>query len=198
MRARSGKRLSGDALPKFPRTATFTDLLRQALGMTISGYRIRWYWLLIPALIISNLFLHWPSVQNGRRPTAPNHGNGGDSGRDFEGKIEGKIHAVLEKLPSDQRVAIEQRIQAEREFFDSLRSLPVEERREKAESHFSKIPPVQIPGLELPPPPEENGGPGGPGDIRDGGPERGHIPPPDVRRGLDQGIVNALRKGTNP
>lgn len=173
--------------------------------MTVHRLHVRWYWLILPLLLLANLVLHWPFGKQDRTgPPAPPGLEGRGPGQDFQTKIQ----AALEKLPAGERVVIEERIQADRKFFDSLGNLSPGERRKKVEAHFAANPPIKIPGLELPPPPPGNGAPGapggGPGGLEggaggpDGGPGSGHLPSPDVRRGLDQGIVNSLREGANP
>lgn len=173
--------------------------------MTVHGYRLRWYWLLLLALLIANVFVYWHSgrLTRGGFPAAPPDANGDGPGR---GGFQEKMREALEKLPSGERAAIEQRLQADHQFFDSLRELAPDVRKTKIDEHFAKNPPPKIPGLALPPPPGGPGapGPGGAGGNGSGdpggrgGPESGHIPPPEIRRGMDQGIVDSLRKGTNP
>lgn len=164
--------------------------------MTAHRFRRRWYLFLLAALVVANIFLRWPSGKANHETFPPPPGvNGNGPGGEFEEKIQ----AALQKLPVEQRTAIEERRNADRQFFETLGNIPPEERRKKIEAYFAKNPPPQIPGLEFPPPPGANSDhAGGPGDPGNGGPENGHIPAPDVRRGLDQGIVNSLRKGNNP
>ncbi len=178
--------------------------------MTAPRYRVRWYWLILPLLLAANILVHWPFEKQVRtEPSGPPGLTGGGPGPDFQTKIQ----EALDKLPAGDRVVIEERIQTDRKFFDSLGNLAPGERSKKIAAHFAANPPIRIPGLELPPPPAGNGAPGGrggdPGDGPGGdprggpggpggGPENGHIPPPEVRHGLDQGIVNSLREGARP
>lgn len=170
--------------------------------MIAPRFRVRWYWLILALLLAANIPVHWPFGKQVRtEPPGPPGLTGGGPGQDFQTKIQ----EALDKLPAGDRVVIEERIQTDRKFFDSLGNLTPGERSKMISAHFAANPPLRIPGLELPPPPPGNGapegsggdpggGPGGPG----GGPENGHIPPPEVRHGLDQGIVNSLREGTRP
>ena len=88
-------------------------------------------------------------------------------------------------------------MQVERAFFDSLRNLPEQERRKKMEEHFAKNPPPQIPGLEIGPPPGAGTGGGGMGGP-DGGLQSGYLPSPEVRRSMDQHIVDSQKNGGHP
>ena len=117
--------------------------------------------------------------------------------------------ASLQQLPTEQRQQVEERMQADRAFFDSVRDLPEQERRAKVAEHMQENPPLQIPGLEF------AGGPGGPpgaapggtnggngnGEGKDGrgprgAPDQGHIPDPSVRRGMDQRIADSQKKAS--
>jgi hypothetical protein len=94
-----------------------------------------------------------------------------------------------------------------REFFASVQNLPDAERWQKMQQHFMQNPPP--PGMPFPGPPGggppgpggspppggpggggPGGGPGGPGGPGGGGP---HVPPPEMRRGMDQQIVNTMK-----
>lgn len=108
-----------------------------------------------------------------------------------------RMEQALQKLTPEQRQAFEQRMQADRAFFDALRDLPEDERRAKMEEHFAKNPPPAgfDPG-SMPPPPD-GAPPGGPGDGPPGFGGPMHLPPPSVRRSMDQQIANSQRNA-NP
>jgi hypothetical protein len=120
-------------------------------------------------------------------------GPGGPPGRE-------RREAMLEKLPAEQRKVVEARMAEDRKFFDSIHDLPEEERRLKMREHFAQNPPPFPPnGDGRPMPPSGGEGPPG-GDGRGSDPfGKGgmHLPPPEVRRSMDQQIANAQRKG-NP
>lgn len=165
-------------------------------------------------LLIVNLAVHWPWAERktaaDRPPGAPPGGPGGQPPAEMRAKME----AALAKLPEAQRTAIQARMEADRAFFDSLKTLSETERREKMKEHFANNPPPQIPGMEkMGPPPGMAGGPGGPGENGNGGnssssdgegeggrkdrtpdgsgPSR--LPEPSVRRGMDQQIANSQK-----
>jgi len=93
--------------------------------------------------------------------------------------------ARLDALPEEQKTAIQTRMHEDQKFFASVRNLPETERREKLQQHFAQNPPP------FGPPPGAGGGPPpGPGPGDGGAP---HIPPPDVRRGMDQQMVNSMK-----
>jgi hypothetical protein len=97
-----------------------------------------------------------------------------------------RMEAALQKMPAEQRKAVEERMKADRAFFESLKDLPEDQRRKKMQEHFAENPPP--PGF----------GPGGPGPGGHGGdPGNGdpiQLPPPDVRRSMDQQIANSLKQ----
>jgi hypothetical protein len=93
-----------------------------------------------------------------------------------------RMEAALRNVPADQRKTIEDRMKADRVFFESLRDLPEDQRRKKLQEHFAQNPPP--PGLG------PNGpGSGAPGDMDNGEPIR--LPAPDIRRSMDQQIANS-------
>lgn len=160
---------------------------------------------LLAVLLLANLVTLWPSkkaARSGPRPgdVPANFTQGVPPAPTEEMRLQ--LQASLEKLPADQRKQVEDRMQADRAFFDSVRNLPEEERRAKMAEHRQTNPPLQIPGFEF------AGGLGGPRsntniESRDGdglgpggGPGKGHIPDPSVRRGMDQRIADSQRKGT--
>lgn len=159
---------------------------------------------LLAVLLLANLITLWPSKKevpasrpDGPPPVGP---NGGPPVPSEEMRLQ--FQASLQKLPADQRKQVEDRMEADRAFFASVRELPEQERRQKMDEHRRENPPLQIPGFEF------AGGPGGPrrntntesggGEGRGpgGGPGKGQIPDPSVRRGMDQRIADSQRKGT--
>jgi hypothetical protein len=124
------------------------------------------------------------SSRDGRRIFRPRGALGTDGGPGADNPfpmpdpaMRKRMDIALQKMPEDQRKAIEDRMKEDRAFFESLHDLPEEQRRKKVEEHFAQNP--QPPGFGP-------GGPGvgGPGDIENGEPI--HLPPPDVRRSMDQ------------
>lgn len=173
-------------------------------------------WLLvglaIALLIGANFVIRWPhgktSSDKGSFPPGPppdiagNSPNSSASPSGSPDTMRERFQAALQALPADQRKTIETRLAADRSFFDSVRNLPETERQEKIQQHFAQNPPPQIPGLAplspdgttAPGSPEgPGGGPGGPGH----GPESGHIPPPSVRRSMDQHIVDSQKTASS-
>ena len=96
-----------------------------------------------------------------------------------------RMETALQNIPEDQRKAIEDRMKADRVFFESLRDLPEDQRRKKMQEHFARNPPP--PGLG-----PDGPGPAGAGDMENGEPIR--LPPPDVRRSMDQQIANSQKE----
>ncbi len=178
--------------------------------------RRRRFWIaVLLGLLIVNLAVHWPwagrTVSAGHPPGPPSSWPGGRMPEEMRARMD----AALAKLPEEQRTALQARMEADRKFFDSLKTLPEAERRQKMQEHFASNPPPQIPGMERigPPPggapgagsPGENGAPGNSassdGQGREGGKDDGqgggaipnHLPEPAVRRGLDQQIANSQK-----
>ena len=116
-------------------------------------------------------------------------GTGGPPGRE-------RMEALLKKLSVEQRKVVEERMTEDRIFFDSIRDLPEEQRRQKMQEHFAQSPPAFPPNADgtLMPPPDGEGVGTGPNPFGKGGM---HLPPPGVRRSMDQQIANAQKKG-NP
>lgn len=161
-------------------------------------------------LLVVNLVVHWPwgggKMAMDRPPGRPPEGQPTE-------EMRAKLESALAKLPESQRVAIQARMEADKAFFDSLKSLPEAERRQKMQEHFAQNPPPQIPGMERMGPPPGVGGPGGPGGGGDGkdsassdgqgvdgtkdrapdGSAPSRIPEPSVRRGMDQQIANSQK-----
>jgi hypothetical protein len=105
-----------------------------------------------------------------------------------DGATRGRMAAMLQKLPPEQRKAVQERMEKDRAVFASVAKLPAEDRRQKIEEYFAENPPPPElgPGPDIPGGP---GGPGGPGDPGNGGAFA--VPPPAVRRGMDAGIANS-------
>lgn len=183
-----------------------------------SLFRQRRLWIaVLLGLIIINLAVHWPwSAQRhgmGQPPGPPPNGAQGPRSDEMRAKME----SALAKLPEAQQTAIRNRMEADKAFFDSIKTLSETERRQKMQEHFAQNPPPQIPGMEkMGPPPGMAGGPGGPGgpggrgdgnntdssseqgndgakDNAPGGPAPNRLPDPAVRRGLDQQIANSQK-----
>jgi len=95
-----------------------------------------------------------------------------------------RVEAALQTMPEEQRKAMEDRMKADRAFFESLRGLPEDQRRKKMEDYFAENPPPSGFGPGAP-------GAGGPGDLESGEPIQ--LPPPDVRRSMDQQIANSQK-----
>jgi len=153
---------------------------------------------LLVLLLAANLAMNWPSKKSAvqrplGQPPAP-----GLSAPGPTAEMREKFEAALQKLPAEQRLAVEKRMSEDRAFFESVKALPEQERRKKVGEHFAQNPPPQIPGFAPGPPPGggdgAKNGPGGP----DGGPGSGHIPPPEVRRSMDQHIVDSQKSANNP
>jgi len=162
-------------------------------------------------LIIINLAVHWPWASRkhdmGQPPGPPPNGAEGPRSEEMRARLE----SALAKLPEAQQKAIRERMDADRAFFDSIKTLSETERRQKMQEHFAQTPPPQIPGMEkMGPPPGMAGGPGGPGegnnassssengndgakDNAPNGPGANRLPDPAVRRGLDQQIANSQK-----
>ncbi len=102
------------------------------------------------------------------------------------------LESALEKMAPPQRQKFEERLQADRTFFASVRELPEIVRRERVQEYLSSHP---LP-LELMPP---NGGPpnslpplpGPPGISGRPDAEPMHLPDPATRYALDQQVANS-------
>ncbi len=160
----------------------------------IDRLRRHWLLLLFVVALLVNLAIYWPrkgdpAALPGARPPGPPSGLLLDASAPDAPQREAAFQAMLAKLPTAQRTAIEERVAADKAFFATLKDLPEAERREKMQEHFAQNPPPPLPGMTDNPPP----GPGGPG----GGPGA-HIPPPDVRREMDRNIANSQRTAPAP
>jgi hypothetical protein len=167
--------------------------------------RYKW-WLLLTVLLILNAIRYWPAKHASRAFVGgPPPGAMGANG--FP-PPDAAMQARIDALPDDQRKAVEDRIQEDKDFFASVQTLPDTERQQKVMEHFAQNPPP--PGMPFPGPgggpPGLGGGAGGPGPVGpgNGGPGNGgpggpgdggtpRIPPPEVRRSMDQGLVNAMK-----
>jgi hypothetical protein len=160
--------------------------------------RYKW-WLLLAVLVILNVVRFWPV----KHPAQARGFPGGPPPGGFPGP-DAAMQARIDSLPDDQKQAVEDWIKGNKDFFASVQNLPQSDRQQKIQEHFAQNPPP--PGMPFPGPPPGgpapggSPGPGGPGNG--GGPPGGpggpggggmHIPPPDVRRGMDQGLVNAMK-----
>jgi len=149
--------------------------------------RYKW-WLLLAVLLLLNGIRYWPAkhAAHGFPGGPPPPGAMGGDGPDAA------MLARIDAMPADQKKAVEERMQEDKAFFASVQSLPEAVRRQKIQEHFAQNPPPfgMPPGGPggIPPGGGPGGGPGGPGDG--GAP---HIPPPEVRRGMDQQLVNAMK-----
>jgi len=178
-------------------------------AMTISEFlnRYKW-WLALAVLLILNGIRYWPAKH--AAPAGPP-----GVGRGFP-TPDAAMQAKIDALPDDQKEAVNNWIRQQKDFFASVQNLPDDQMQQKMMEHFFQNPPP--PGMPFrnpggppgagpdgnPPPGGGNGGTGGPGGAglgRPGGnggpPGAGtpHIPPPAVRRGMDQGLVNAMKNG---
>jgi len=171
-------------------------------AMNISEFlnRYKW-WLVLAVLLIFNVIRYWPAKR--AAPAGPPA-----AGRGFP-TPDAAMQAKIDALPDDQNEAVKDWMQQQKDFFASVQNLPDDQKQQKMMEHFSQNPPP--PGMPFRDPggspdagpdgsppgggaggsglgePGANGGPPG-----DGTP---HIPPPDVRRGMDQGLVNAMKNG---
>jgi hypothetical protein len=103
-----------------------------------------------------------------------------------------RMEAALQNLPKEERKAVEERMKADQAFFESVRALPPAQRAAKIQQHFAENPPPRFgPGD----PTAGDAGPGAlppPPDLESGGPIQ--IPPPEIRRSMDQLIANSPGK----
>jgi len=174
--------------------------------------RYKW-WLLLAVLLILNAFRYWPAKHAAAHAFEGGPPPGMDRG--FP-QPDAAMQARIDALPDDQKTAVEDWLKDGKDFSDSIQSLPEADRRQKMMEHMMQNPPP--PGMPFPgsgggPPgagAPGGGGPGngGPGNGGPGGPPGGpggpgdgdipHIPSPDVRRNMDQGLVNAMNSGRMP
>ncbi|MDR3401367.1 MAG: hypothetical protein P4L99_02625 [Chthoniobacter sp.] len=154
--------------------------------------------ILLGILVVLNLLRFWPREHSSdgwtpaQQPFLDNVGAPPDGAMLPGGDpvMRQRMAEALQKLPAEQRKAVESRIAADRAFFDSLRGLPEEERREKVRDYFAQNPPL----AGIAPPGMAGGGP--PGNLPEGDPpgDMVHLPPPALRRSLDQQIANSQQK----
>jgi hypothetical protein len=112
---------------------------------------------------------------------------GADSPPEPDPGMRQRIEGALQKMSEKQRKSVEDRANADRAFFESLRNLPEDQRREKMEEHFEQNPPPQ--GFD--PGAPGAGGPGVGGDPHNG--DAIPIPPPDERHSLDEQFANSQK-----
>jgi hypothetical protein len=149
---------------------------------------------LLLLLLALNGIHYWPRrhalgvLPRQSRANAPDVPAGPNDGAQFDAVMRQRMEAALQKLPPEQRQVADERMQADRSFFESLRGLPEDQRREKLEKYFAENPPPSGVAPESLPPggPGLDGGPPG-----DGGPM--HLPAPAIRRSMDQQIANARK-----
>jgi hypothetical protein len=180
----------------------------EALRNSLSRYKLAY---ILAILIALNVIRFWPhkksDAETGSPPLPPGAPMNGALPRpNFDPGDPGsppgpeRIEAMLQRLPAEQRKVAEQRMEADRKFFDSIRDLPEQERRQRATEHFAQNPPPFPSGADgVPMPPPAGAGPGG-GDVPGAdffGKGGMHLPPPEVRRSMDQQIANGQKKG-NP
>jgi hypothetical protein len=151
--------------------------------------------ILLAALLLLNTVRFWHRKHHpeafrtaSRLPGPPGDPAAANSFPAPDSAMRKRIEAALQKMPEEQRKAVEDRMKADRAFFESLRDLPEDQRREKIQEHFAQNPPP--PGFDpgLP----GAGGPGGGGDPGNGDPV--HLPPPEIRRSMDQQIANSQKQ----
>ena len=174
--------------------------------------RYKW-WLLLAVLLLLNVIRYWPAKHTTQTR------NGGPPPGGFP-QPNAAMQAQIDALPDNQKLAVENWMKDAKEFSASIQNLPENQRREKMQEHMSQNPPPQgmpfpgpggpAPNVDGSPPPNGPGGQGGPGGGGPGGPggpgapggpgDGGapHIPPPDARRGMDQGLVNDMKNAGIP
>jgi len=171
--------------------------------------RIHLLGLVLLVVVAANVIPRFGSTRAGGAPGGEKnmeHPPGFDEGGG-DPEFHARVEAAIAKLGDEDRRRIEERLAKDREFFDSLRSLPSADRSGALRTYLAENPPPRIPGLQIPGGgPGANaggalggGGPGGPGDGMGGeGPGSGRIPPPEVRRGFDQKFVEFTTEGGMP
>lgn len=166
---------------------------------------------ILAILVVLNVIRFWAQKRDDGEPAFPppplgaaiggapldaNAGPGGPGGPPRRERME----AMLNRLPAEQRKVVVERMAEERKFFDSIRDLPEEQRSQKMQEHFAQNSPPFPPNGDGPPiaPPGGVGSGGGNGPGPESFGKGGmHLPPPGVRRSMDQQIANAQKKG-NP
>lgn len=148
-------------------------------------------------LLVANVAVYWPRTGKAGDPARRPPGLEGDGSPEA---VRARFEAALENLPDAQRKEAQERLAADRAFFESVKDLTEAERREKVREHFAQNPPLPIPGLEnMRPPLNRNGstggGPGGnsggPPVPPGGGPGRNRLPEPSERRKMDRQIADS-------
>jgi hypothetical protein len=147
-------------------------------------------------LLIITAVKHWPSKSTRVGSSAKTAQNPPPMPPPTDGfpppdpAMQARFENALRQMPPEKRQAIETRMQADRTFFDSVRNLPEDQRRERIQEYFKSNPPLPPPDFEpgsVPPP--MGGPPGPPGGGPPNGPMR--IPDPAIRRTMDQQIANS-------
>jgi hypothetical protein len=159
--------------------------------------RYKWF-LLLAVLVIFNVVHYWPA----RRPAVARNPGGGPP-MAFP-TPDAAMQSQIDALPDDQRLAVQNWIKDSKDFFTSVQNLSQADRWQKMQEHFAQNPPP--PGMPFPGPPPGGGGPGPGGSPPPGGPPGGPggpgspggggwggVPPPEVRHGMDQGLVNRMK-----
>jgi len=163
--------------------------------MTRNLFRRHKLAILLAVLLALNAVIYWhgkhPSKAfpgGWRPPGRPGTAGSADAFPAPDPAMRQRMEAALQKMPQEQRKVVEDRMKADRAFFESLRDLTEDQRRAKMQEHFAENPPP--PGFDpgLP----GAGGPGGGGDPGSGDPV--HLPPPEIRRSMDQQIANSLKQ----
>jgi hypothetical protein len=148
--------------------------------------------IILAALLALNAMRYWHgkhlSETFHRAPTRPRPSEelaNANSFPELDPGMRQRIEGALQGLSDEQRKAVEDRMTADRAFFESVQDLPEEQRREKMAEHLEQNAP--LPGFD----PGSTGPPGG-GDARNG--DLIHLPPPDIRRSMDQQIANSRKE----
>jgi len=156
---------------------------------------------LLAVLLIIDGIKYWPPRHSGqaladarnlprRIPGLPEDLRGADAFPEPAAAMRQRLDAMLQRIPEEQRKAIQDHLEKDRIFFASLRNLPEEQRRQKIAEYFAQNPPP--PGFDPTNGGAGIGGPGGPGGPEDGG--AFPIPPPAERRSLDQQVADSQRQ----
>ena len=155
--------------------------------------------ILLGLLLALNAGRYWPrKLPGGYLPawSSPEKSGGSFGDNPFlepDPAMRQRMEAWLQKLPEEQRKAFKDRMEADRAFFESARALPPDQRTAKIQEHFAENPP---PGFGPGDPAAGGDGSGGlpppPGDLDNGGPI--HLPPPEIRRSMDELIANSQGK----
>lgn len=170
--------------------------------MTRTTFRILAAFLFV--LLAANGLRYWISHRSAAHqpPGFPGGPGGPGEPPPFDDAMQERFKAMIARLPEEKRQIAEERFAADRAFFESVRALPADERRQKMQEYFARNPPP--PGLDLPPPgglppgaPDGAEAGGGAGSGQSGLPGRAgrvpRIPEPGIRQSLDTQIINAQK-----